>query len=69
VKGNTRSLGMASKYRILASCGRGADTKGATGAVLGLRECACALHGRMHGVCAPTQPDPEGALGHQINHI
>jgi hypothetical protein len=46
VKGNPRSLGMGRKHRILARCGRGAATLGATGAVLGLRECA-ALHGRM----------------------
>jgi hypothetical protein len=46
VEGNPRSLAMGCKYRILALCGRGAATVGATGAVLGLRECA-ALHGRM----------------------
>jgi hypothetical protein len=48
VKGNTRTLGMGRKYRILARCGRGDATVGASVAVLGLRECA-----RVHcmGAC------------------
>jgi hypothetical protein len=40
VTGNTGCLAMGRKYRILASFGRGADTEGATVAVLGLRVCA-----------------------------
>jgi hypothetical protein len=40
VEGNTRSLAMGRKYRILATCGRGAATEGPAGAALGLRECA-----------------------------
>jgi hypothetical protein len=36
-------LGTASKYRILACRGRGADTVSATGAVLGLCECVRVL--------------------------
>jgi hypothetical protein len=40
VEGNARSLAMGRKYRILALCGRGADTEGPAVAALGLRECA-----------------------------
>jgi hypothetical protein len=67
VEGNTISLGMGRKFRILARCGRGAGTEGAAVAALGLRECARVHCMGMHGVCAPMQPGPEGALGHYID--